>query len=114
MHIDLNASYANFHRAPFYKGFPSKVTDARRTDKIQGPGFYRITDIDWAGANERFATYCKMLGGEKGNIYLDWNIYPVPDLDLIDHYGVSYKIVEGVWAGGTWRVCCVIGTYRGS
>ena len=100
MHIDVNASYANFHLAPFYKGFPSKLTDARRTDKIQGPGFYRVTDIDWAGADERFATYCRMLGGKKGNMYLDWNIYPVPDLDLIDHYGVSYKIVEGVWAGG--------------
>ena len=94
--IDIVTSYASFHMCDLYEGFPHKLTDFRQTDKIQGPGFYTITQMDWTGADLKFKDICKRLGSP----YRNYNVYQVPDLRLLDSMGVAYVIVEGCWAGG--------------
>ena len=46
--IDLKASYASVKNCTFYEGFPNKITGFRPTNTVYGPGFYRITNIDYS------------------------------------------------------------------
>ena len=95
--LDIRSSFANVQRSDFYEGFPTKLTDMRPCSKIEGPGVYRIRNIDWSSAEQKFSKLCEFLG----DIYNDNTVYPVPDLKVLSHYGVSYDIVEGAWAGGS-------------
>ena len=94
--LDIRSSFANVHQSKFYDGFPTKITDMRPCHKIEGPGVYRIRNLDWSLANPKFAQLSQLLG----DIYNSDTVYPVPDLIMLSHYGVKFEIVEGAWAGG--------------
>lgn len=91
-HIDMEKAYANFKRCSYYEGFLGKVTDFRKTDKIEGVGLYKITDLDFTEANGRF----KALN-EKMSIYEDNMVYPSCELRLLRDNGVKYRIEGGCW-----------------
>ena len=59
--IDIVASYASFHKCRLYMEFPNKLTDLRPTNKMEGPGFYLIDQLDWSAANPKFVDICAAL-----------------------------------------------------
>ena len=91
-HIDMAKAYANFKRCSLYEGFLGKITDFRQTDKIEGVGMYRITQLDLSGCNYLFRQY-----NDKMKIYMDNNVYCSPELMMLTQYGASYKVVSGCW-----------------
>lgn len=91
-HIDMKKAYANFKSCKYYQGFLGKVTDFRITDKIQGVGIYKITHLDFSNCNERFKMYINKL-----NCYVDNNVYPSPELEMLKQNGALFDIVCGCW-----------------
>ena len=91
-HVDMKKAYANFKSCAFYGGFLGKITDFRLTDKIEGIGLYRITELSLAGCSEQFRQYNKKL-----KIYLSNNVYPSTELEMLSHYGATFKVVSGCW-----------------
>ena len=89
-HIDQRKAYANFQSCKFYEGFLGKISDFRKTNKINGVGIYRITNLKFPAG--KFKDY-----NDKLKIYIDNNSYPSAELKLLDSYGVTYKIVSGCW-----------------
>ena len=73
-YIDIRSSYANFWMCRLYRRFPNKITDLRVTDRVEGPGFYLIHELDWSAANPKFRDLCKRLGDP----YAELNVYPNP------------------------------------
>jgi len=61
---DIKKSYATFYEARFYLEclFPGKLLYCRPTDRVMGPGLYRITDICWGNANPKFKELCVYWG----------------------------------------------------
>jgi hypothetical protein len=91
-HIDMEKAYANSHKCKYFAGFLAKITDFRQTDKIEGVGIYRITELNMDGANRKFKQY-----NDKMKIYLTNNVYTSPELKMLTEMGVTYKIVSGCW-----------------
>jgi len=89
-HIDMTKAYANFKKCKFYSGFLGKITDFRQTDKINGIGMYKITDLQIPEG--KFCNYNSKL-----QIYLNDNVYTSVELQLLDYHKATYKIVSGCW-----------------
>ena len=89
-HIDMKKAYANFKTCQFYKGFLGKITDFRRTDKIEGVGMYKITNLKFP--DNEFSNYNKIL-----KIYIDNNVYCSVELEFLQSQGVYFEIVSGCW-----------------
>jgi hypothetical protein len=92
-HIDMEKAYTNFHKCTFYEGFLGKITDFRKTDKIESVGLYTIKNIDWTNANKNFI----QLNLKLGNIYLNFNSYPSCELKMLMDQGVTFEITHGCW-----------------
>ncbi len=90
--IDMEKAYFHFFKSKFYNGFLGKITDYRATDKREGIGMYRIYDLDFSECDKKFKFY-----NDSMKMYVNYNIYPSCDLDLLDSYGVKYKINLGCW-----------------
>jgi hypothetical protein len=86
----MKKAYANFKSCKYYTGFLGKITDFRCTDKIEGVGLYRITDLKFP--NGKLKAY-----NDKMKIYLNNNVYTSPELHMLSDFGVSYSIVAGCW-----------------
>lgn len=97
-HIDMAKAYANFKTCEHYAGFLGKITDFRLTDKIQGVGMYRITDLNLDNCSSRFREYNKKM-----RIYITNNVYCSPELDMLTKYGATFKIVSGCWGVKTFE-----------
>ena len=92
LHIDMKKAYTAFKQCKFYKGFLGKITDFRPTNKIEGVGMYRITDLCLDMCSYNFNQY-----NDKMKIYISNNVYSSPELEQLSHYGATYKIVSGCW-----------------
>jgi hypothetical protein len=92
IHIDQKNSYASYYHSKYYKGILGKITDFRKTTKIQGLGRYRITNIDTTNANSIFLKHNNFL-----KILQDNAIYGSPFLSLLDDLNIKYDILEGIW-----------------
>ena len=97
--FDIIKSYATFYNSRFYDKcqFPGKLNIVSPCDRIMGPGYYRIKDINFEKANSKFLEICLKMGSP----FIDGNVYAVPLLDLLTYHGVTYTITMGCWAGGT-------------
>ena len=95
-HIDMAKAYANFKTCQWYSGFLGKITDFRQTDKVEGVGMYRITNLNFDKCRPEFTRY-----NRKMKIYLDNNVYPSPELTMLTALGATYKIVSGCWGVGS-------------
>ena len=91
-HIDQTKAYTNFRMCKFYEGFLGKITDFRKTDKIEGVGLYEITHLDFS-CGGKFVDYNYMM-----NIYVDNNVYTSAELKFLDSVGIKYTIVAGCWS----------------
>lgn len=63
--IDMKRSYATFKSARFYEQcqFPNKITHrVQSCDAIMDPGMYRVTDIDFNCASQKWSELCTMRG----------------------------------------------------
>jgi len=91
-HIDMEKAYANFKTCIQYEGFVGKITDYRKTDKIQAIGYYRAYDFDFSKVEASKLYFLKRM-----NCYLDHNVYPSVELKWLRSIGVDFKIEEGCW-----------------
>jgi hypothetical protein len=89
-HIDMKKAYTNSNKCKFYEGFLGKITDYRQTDKIEGVGMYRITDIVFPEGK------LKKLN-EQMKMYINNNVYPSVELKMLQENGITFKIVSGCW-----------------
>lgn len=91
-HIDMEKAYTNSDSCKYFEGFLAKITDFRQTDKIEGVGIYRITDLNMDRANQKFKRY-----NDKMKIYITNNVYTSPELKMLTEMGATFKIVSGCW-----------------
>jgi len=91
-HIDMEKAYTNSDASNYFEGFLGKITDFRQTDKIEGVGMYRITDLNMEDANPTFKRY-----NDKMKIYITNNVYTSPELKMLSKMGATFKIVSGCW-----------------
>lgn len=91
-HIDMEKAYTKSSTCKQYEGFLAKITDFRQTDKIEGVGMYRITDLNMEGADLKFKRY-----NDKMKIYLTNNVYTSPELKMLIKRGATFKVVSGCW-----------------
>lgn len=85
-HIDLSKAFTRGNQCIKYQGYLGKITDFRKTDKIQGLGIYLICNI--VCNNELF---------DKLGILTEYNAYTSPELEYFRENGVSFDIVLGAW-----------------
>jgi len=90
--IDGVTAFAQFKHCSWYKGFMGKPTDFRKTDKIEGIGYYLIGNIDWTNATDQVKHIQKTF-----NIYCGRNIYISPELEFMKDNGLTFKIYGGCW-----------------
>ena len=88
--IDMEKAYRNYWRSRFYTGIVVKITDFRQTDKIEGEGYYLITDVVLVG---KF----KELDAKLGYIYMDDCVYTKPELMFLLDQGCSFRVLAGAW-----------------
>jgi hypothetical protein len=92
-HIDMSKAYANFYYCKWYDGFFGKITDFRKTDKIEGNGLYFISNFDFTNCNnDKLVEYNKWM-----KIYVNNNIYGSPELKMLSSFNVKYTIKGGCW-----------------
>ena len=91
-HYDMKKAYANFETCTFYNGFLGKITDFRKCDKIEGIGLYKICNLNFNSANNRFIEYNKKM-----KIYNNNCVYPSPELAMLKSYGVTFNVIAGCW-----------------
>ena len=89
-HIDMKKAYTRGKDCCFYQGYLGKITDFRKTDKIEGLGIYCITDIKYNDILKR-----KLF--KKMGILHDGNAYPSPELEYYKSLGIDFKIIYGCW-----------------
>lgn len=88
--IDMEKAYKNYWRCRFYTGIVVKITDFRQTDKIEGEGYYLITDVVLVG---KF----KEIDAKLGYIYMDDCVYTKPELMFLLDQGCSFRVLAGAW-----------------
>jgi hypothetical protein len=89
LHIDMEAAYTQYKLCKFYEGFLGKITDFRKTNKIQGTGLYHITNIKLYDDLERL--------NKKMQIFLNDNVYTSAELKFLTKNGCTYDILYGCW-----------------
>ena len=93
--IDMEKAYKNFARSRYYSGgIPIKITEFRKTEKIEGDGYYLITDVVLTG---KF----KELDAKLGHIYMDNCVYTKPELMFIKDQGATFTVLAGAWGASS-------------
>ncbi len=90
LHIDMQKAYTAFQLCKYYSGFLGKITDFRKTDKIEGLGIYKITNLKFP--DNQFSSFNTKL-----KIYINDYSYPSPELQMLSDNGVTFDIVGGCW-----------------
>ena len=99
--IDQNKAYYNFKQCKYYEGFLGKITDFRKTDRIEGIGLYLITDLNpwncFLKDRQKFVAL-----NERMNMFQSNNVYTSVELKYLKSMGWSYKIIAGCWGNGSF------------
>lgn len=88
-HADMKNAYALYKKCSVYSGFLGKITDFRRTNKIEGVGMYEIRNIRLTPTLQKW--------NDKLKVYYDGNIYPSCELEWLSSQGCSFDITVGCW-----------------
>jgi hypothetical protein len=88
-HIDMKNAYAIYKKCSEYQGFLGKITDWRKTNKIEAIGLYQINNLI-------LSVEVKKLN-DKMKIYFNNNIYPSCELNWLLKKGCSFTIMYGCW-----------------
>jgi len=98
--IDQKKAYYNFKECKYYEGFLGKITDFRKTNKIEGVGLYLIKDLTpfncYLKDRQKFVRLNELM-----NMYKSNNVYTSAELKFLDTMGWKYKIVAGCWGAKT-------------
>ena len=86
-HIDMAGSYTRGQDCPYYEGYLGKISDFRKTDKIQSIGIYQVKNINFNGN--------KLI--EKLKVLHNYNAYPSPELKFYQSLGITFDIIGGCW-----------------
>lgn len=89
--IDQKKAYFNFRSNDYYEGFLGKITDFRKTDKIQGVGLYLIGDLKFS-LKHKFTKLNAYM-----NIYKKNNVYTSAELNYLKDNGCTFTIIGGCW-----------------
>lgn len=82
--IDQVKAYTKCNMCDYFQGFPAKITDFRKTTKIEGIGFYEIRNL-------KCPDILKELGYNDG-------VYPSVELEWMKtEYGCTFDIFQGAW-----------------
>jgi hypothetical protein len=81
--IDQVKSYINCRSCDYYEGYPAKITDFRKTDRIQEIGYYEVRNLKVSELYEK-------LGITDG-------VYPSPFLKFLKDRGATFEIFQGCW-----------------
>ena len=95
-HMDMEKAYTKYMMCKFYDGFLGKITDFRKCNKIMGVGIYQITDLIIPSG--KLYELNKIMG-----MYVTDNVYPSPELKMLESYGCTFKIVCGAWGRETLK-----------
>lgn len=94
--IDQNKAYYNFKDCKYYEGFLGKITDFRKTNKIEGIGLYLIKELTpyncFLKDRQKFVAL-----NERMNMFQSNNVYTSAELKFLDKMGWKYKITAGCW-----------------
>lgn len=82
-HIDMKKSYTQGKKCPYYEGYPAKITDFRKTDKIESIGLYEIRNL-------QAPDFLKKLGYQSG-------VYTSVELKFMKDQGCTFEIFQGCW-----------------
>ena len=85
-HIDLSKAFTRGNECIKYQGYLGKISDFRKTNKIEGLGIYLIHNI-----------VCNNELINKLGILSEYNAYTSPELEYFKENGVSFDIVLGAW-----------------
>jgi hypothetical protein len=85
-HIDMTKAYTRGSDCSYYQGYLGKITDFRKTDKIEGLGIYMIHNIK---------NIPPLL--QKLKVLYEYNAYPSPELEFYKSLGITFDIVLGCW-----------------
>jgi len=94
--IDQKKAFYSFKECKYYEGFLGKITDFRKTNKIEGIGLYLIKDLK--PFNCRLSDRTKFINLNKQmNMYISNNVYTSVELKFLTDMGWTYKIIAGCW-----------------
>lgn len=85
-HIDMTKAYTRGSDCSYYQGYLGKITDFRKTKKIEGLGIYMIRNI---------RNIPPLL--QKLKVLYEYNAYPSPELEFYKSLGITFDIVLGCW-----------------
>jgi len=88
-HMDMKNAYASYLNCDNYEGFLGKITDWRKTDKIEGVGLYQINNLILSSKVKKL--------NDKMKIYFNNNIYPSCELKWLEDNYCSFDITYGCW-----------------
>lgn len=91
-HIDQTKAYTQFKSSMFYSGFVGKITDFRKCDKVEGNGFYYLSEIDWSNKSNSPATLKLWKLNQELGWFVAGNIYTKQELDCLTYFNVGFKI----------------------
>jgi len=91
-HIDQSKSYTRSKDYEFFEGFIGKITDFRLCDRIEGIGFYYISNIDFTRCNIHFKRLIQYT-----DIYRGKDIWSSVELKYLQRKGATFKIIMGAW-----------------
>lgn len=88
-HIDMEKAYIQYKQCKSYKGFPSKFVEFRRTNKMEGIGYYLIKNV---------VIHNPVLHKLNQHMQFYFNsIYPSSELEFLAQHA-TFDIVAGTWA----------------
>ena len=94
--IDQKKAYYSFKECKYYEGFLGKITDFRKTNKIEGVGLYLIKDLN--PFNCLLKNRRKFVAlNQRMNMFQSNNVYTTAELKFLTDMGWNYKIVAGCW-----------------
>jgi len=85
-HIDLRKAYTKGSDCSFYRGYLGKITDFRKTNRIEGIGIYMIENI-------KNIPECL----QKLKVLYERNSYSSPELEYYRSLGITFDILMGCW-----------------
>jgi hypothetical protein len=97
--IDQKKAYFNFKDCKYYEGFLGKITDFRKTNKIEGVGLYLIKDLNpfncYLKDRQKFVRLNEIM-----NMYNSNNVYTSAELKILGYYGLEIQNRRGMLGCG--------------
>lgn len=88
-HIDQIKAYYSVTDSKYWVGIPTRMTDFRVTDTLQGEGYYMARNFK---IPKRLKTVCQIL-----HLFQNDGVYTKVELDFLLSHGGSFSLEAGCW-----------------